>query len=61
MIFLKNLIKGVGLATLYLNRYNMAHGLLRRSCFKYLNIMKKQLLPLAPPLKNLKFLKFFFV
>ena len=45
MIFLKNLFKGVGLATLSFYRYNMAQGLLRRSCFKYLNIMKK--LPLS--------------
>ena len=52
MIFLKNLFKGVGLATLSLYRYNMAKGLLRRSCFKYLNIMKKLPLPLPPPLKN---------
>ena len=52
MIFLKNLFKGVGLATLSFNRYNMAQGLLRRSCFKYLNIMKK--LPLPLPLKNSK-------
>ena len=52
MIFLKNLFKGVGLDTLFFNRYNMAQGLLRRSCFKYVNIMKKQPLSLAPPLKN---------
>ena len=55
MIFLKNLFKGVGLATPSLNRYNMAQGLLRRSCFKYLNIMKKLPLPLPPPLKNSNF------
>ena len=54
MIFLKNLLNGVGLATLSFNRYNMAQGLQRRSCFKYLNIMKKQPLSLAPPLKNSK-------
>ena len=52
MIFLKNLLNGVGLATLSFNRYNMAQGLLRISCFKYLNIIKKQPLPLAQPLKN---------
>ena len=52
MIFLKNFFKGVGLDTPSLNRYNMVQGLLRRSCFKYLNIMKKQPLPLLPPLKN---------
>ena len=34
MIFLQNLFKGVWLATLSFNRYNMAQGLLRRSCFK---------------------------
>ena len=52
MIFLKNLFKGVGSATLSLNRYNMTQGLLRRSCFKYLNIMKKLPLSLPSPLKN---------
>ena len=59
--FSKNLFKGVGLATLSLNRYNMAQGLLRKSCFKYLNIMKKQPLPLPlpPPLKNSKKFIFF--
>ena len=36
----KNLFKGVGLATLSLINYNMARGLLGRSCFKYLNIIK---------------------
>ena len=41
MIFFKNLFKGVELATLSFKRYNIAQGLLRRSCFKYLNIMKK--------------------
>ena len=55
MIFLKNLFKGVGLATLSLNRYNRAQGLLRRSCFKYINIMKKLPLLLPPHLKNSKF------
>ena len=44
MIFKKNL-----LATLSFNKYNMAQGLLRKSCFKYLNIMKKLPLPLLPP------------
>ena len=57
MIFLKNLLNGVGLATLSSNRYNMAQGLLKKSCFKFLNIMTKQPLPLAPPLKNKKILK----
>ena len=55
MIFLKNLFKGVGLATLSLNRCNMAQGLLRRSCFKYLDIIKKLPLPPTPTFKNLKF------
>ena len=55
MIFLKNLFKGVGLATLSLYRYNMAQDLLRRSCFKCLYIIKKLPLPLPPPLKNSKF------
>ena len=49
MIFL---LKGVGLATPSFNRFNMAQGLLRRSWFKYLNIMKKLPLPLPPPFKN---------
>ena len=55
--FLKNLFKGVGLATLTFNRCNMAQGLLRRSWFKYLNIMKKLPLPLPFPsfFKNSKF------
>ena len=44
MIFFKNLFKGVELATLSFKRYNMAQGLLRRSCFKYLNIMEKTFL-----------------
>ena len=52
IIFLRNLFKGVGLATLSLNMYNMAQGLLRRSCFKYVNRMKKLPLPLPPHLKN---------
>ena len=30
MIFLKNLFKGVGLATLFFNRRNMAQGMLRK-------------------------------
>ena len=49
MIFLKNLFKGVGLATLSLNRYNIAQGLLGGSCFKYLNILEKLPLPLPQP------------
>ena len=48
----KNLFTGVGLATLSVNRYNMAQGLLRRCCFKYLNIMKKLPLPLPQHLKK---------
>ena len=59
MIFVKNLFKGVGLATLYFNRYNMAQGLLGRSCFKYLNIIKKSTPSSTPNLKKLQ--KFFFV
>ena len=61
MIFFKKIIQGVGLATLSFNRYNMAQGLLGRSCFKNLNIMKKLPLPLPPPLKNSKNLFFLFV
>ena len=60
IIFLKNLFKGVGLATLSLNRYNMAQGMLRRSCVKYVNIIKKLSFPLSPPLKNSKILNFFY-
>ena len=56
---LKNLFKGVGLATLSWNKYKMAQGLLKRSCFKYLNIMKKLPLSLPLPLKNLKNCQFF--
>ena len=61
MIFLKNLFKGVGLATLSLINYNMARGLLRRSCLKYLNIIKKTTPSLTPTVKELvKFQKFIF-
>ena len=60
MIFLKYLFKGVVLATLSFNRCNMAQGLLRRSWFKYLNIMKKLPLPLPPPPPPFKNSKFFF-
>ena len=42
MIFVKNMFKGVELATLSFNRCNMAQCLLRRSWFKYLNITKKK-------------------
>ena len=49
MIFLKNVFKGVGLATLSLINYNMARGLLGRSCLKYFNIIKKLPLPLPLP------------
>ena len=41
MIFLKNLFKWFGLATLSLINYNMARGLLGRSCLKYFKIIKK--------------------
>ena len=57
MIFLKNLFKGVGLATLSFNRYNMAKGLLGRSCFKSINKIKKTTPLPTPTLKKLK--KFF--
>ena len=57
MFFLKNLFTGVGLVTTSLNRCNMAQGLLRRSWFKYLNIIKK--LPLPLPLHLSKILNFF--
>ena len=54
IIFLKNLFKGVGLATLSLNRYNMAQGMLRRSCVKYVNIIKKTVLSAIPTFKKFK-------
>ena len=40
MIFLKNLFKGVGLATLSFINFNMARGLLGRSFLKSFNIIK---------------------
>ena len=61
MIFLKNLFKGVGLATLSLINYNMAQGLLGRSCLKYFNIIKITTPPPTPTVKKLvKFQKIFF-
>ena len=61
MIFLKKLIKGVGLATLSLINYNMARGLLGRSCLKYFNIIKKTTPSPTPTVKKLvKFQKFIF-
>ena len=53
MIFLTNFFKGTGLATLSFNWYSMAQRLLGRSCFKYLNIMKKLPHPLPPPLNSM--------
>ena len=41
MIFLKNVLKGVLLDTLFLINYNMARGLLGRSCSKYFIIIIK--------------------
>ena len=62
MIFLKNLFKGFGLATLSLINYNMARGLLGKSCLQYFNIIKKTTPSPTPTLKKLvKFQKFFFV
>ena len=61
MIFLKIFFKGVGLATLSLINYNMARGLLGRSCLKYFNIIKKTTPPPTSTLKKLvKFQKFIF-
>ena len=61
MIFLKNLLQGAGLATLSFNRYNMAQGLLGRSCFKYLNVINKNyLFPYLQLKKNLKIPKIYF-
>ena len=59
MIFLKNLFKQVGLAILYLIIYNMARGLLGRSCLKYFNIIKKTT-PTCTVKKLIKFQKFIF-
>ena len=42
----------MGLATLSVNRYNIAQGLLGRSCFKYLNIIKKTTPFPTPTLKK---------
>ena len=59
MIFLKNVFKGVWLATLSLIDYNMARGLLGRSCLKYFNIIKKTTPSPTPTVKKLvKFQKF---
>ena len=61
MKFKKNLFKGVGLATLSLINYNIARGLLGRSCLKYFNIIKKTSPSPTPTVKKLvKFQKFFF-
>ena len=63
MIFLKNLFKGVGLATLSLINYNMARGLPRKSCLKYFNIIKKTTPSPSPTptvKKLVKFQKFIF-
>ena len=49
---LTNFFKEVGLATLSFNWYSMAQGLLGRSCFKYLNIMKNYPFP-YPYLKKI--------
>ena len=53
MIFLKNVFKGVWLATLSLINYNMARGLLGRSCLKYFNIIKKTTPSPTPTVKKL--------
>ena len=61
MIFLKFLFKGVGLATLSLINYNMARGLLGKSCLKSFNIIIKTTPPPIPTLKKLiKFQKYIF-
>ena len=44
---------GVGLATLSLINYNMARGLLGRSCLKYFNIIKKTTHFPTPTVKKL--------
>ena len=59
MIFLKNLFKGVGLATLSLINYIMARGLPGRSCLKYFNIIKKTT-PTPTVKKLVKLQKFIF-
>ena len=53
MIFLKNVLKGVWLATLSLINYNMARGLLGRSCLKYFIIIKKTTPSPTPTVKKL--------
>ena len=60
MIFLKNLFKGVGLATLSLINYNIARGLLGRTCLKYFNKIKKRPLPLLHRKKISKIPKIYF-
>ena len=62
MMFLKNLFKGVGLASLSLINYNIAQGLLGRSFLKYFNIIKKTIPSPTPTVKKLvKFQKFIFL
>ena len=61
MIFLKNLFKGVGLATSSLINYNVARGLPGRSCLKYFKIINKNSPSPTPTVKKLvKFQKFIF-
>ena len=61
MILLKNLFKGVWLATLFLINYNMTRILLGKSCLKFFKIIKKTTPSLTPTVKKLvKFQKFIF-
>ena len=60
MIFLKNLFKGVGLATLSLINFNMARGLLGRSSLKSFNIIKDYPFPYPYPKKINKIPKIYF-
>ena len=49
MVFLENLFKGVGLATLTLINYNIARGLLGEKLFEIFYIIKKLHLSLPLP------------
>ena len=61
MIFLKKLFKGLGLAIISFNRYNMAQGLLGRIYFKPFIKIKNYPFP-YPHLKKIKkFQKFIFL
>ena len=52
-------LRGLGLATLSLINYNLARGLLGRSCLKYFNIIKKTTSSSTPTVKKLEKLQKF--